>query len=88
MTKVLLWSGGFDSTLVLLDLIAAGESVVAVSIIHDLTGTSKLNREIKARSEIKAYIAANFPDADVTFVNQRIPEPNIVHGNSMIYLLF
>ena len=50
--KIVLFSGGFDSTLVLARLIKeaeAGTSVCAVTIDHSLTGTQKLRREYESQ---------------------------------------
>lgn len=50
---VVLWSGGYDSTLSLLRYIRSGRDVIALSISSEDTGGVKLRCEKDARSKIK-----------------------------------
>ena len=52
MRKVLLYSGGFDSTLMLADLMKDAQEedeIIAVSVIHNLTGMCKHRREYESQ---------------------------------------
>ena len=62
--KIVLFSGGFDSTLVLARLIKeaeAGTSVCAVTIDHNLTGTQKLRREYESQLLILRELRKQYP---------------------------
>ena len=54
---VVLWSGGYDSTLSLLRYIRSGRNVIALSISSEATGGVKLRCEKDSRSKIKQYLS-------------------------------
>ena len=63
--KIVLFSGGFDSTLVLAKLISEAEEgtkVYAVSIEHNLTGMQKLRREYESQLLILRELRRQFPN--------------------------
>jgi len=62
--KIVLFSGGFDSALVLARLVKEAEdntSVCAVTIDHNLTGTQKLRREYESQLLILRELRKQFP---------------------------
>lgn len=62
--KIMLFSGGYDSTLVLARLVKEAEdnsTVYAVSIDHNLTGTQKLRREYESQLLILRELRKQFP---------------------------
>lgn len=61
---VVLFSGGFDSTLVLADIVSAAsdtDTIYAVSIQHNLTGVQKLRREYESQLLILRELRKRFP---------------------------
>ena len=70
---VIFWSGGFDSTLLLLDTLRQlnennDDAVVqCVTVISDRVVERKNERECKARNRIKDYIKTRFPDNIVQY---------------------
>lgn len=62
--KIVLFSGGFDSTLVLARLVKEaedGETIYAVTFDHNLTGTMKLRREYESQLLILRELRKQFP---------------------------
>ena len=62
--KIILFSGGFDSTLVLARIIKEakdGETIYAVTFDHNLTGTMKLRREYESQLLILRELRKQFP---------------------------
>lgn len=62
--KIILFSGGFDSTLVLARIIREakdGETIYAVTFDHNLTGTMKLRREYESQLLILRELRKQFP---------------------------
>ena len=62
--KIVLFSGGFDSTLVLARLVKEAEdnsTIYAVAIDHNLTGTQKLRREYESQLLILRELRKQFP---------------------------
>lgn len=73
MRKVILYSGGFDSTCVLADLVKSAsenDTIVAVTIQHQLTGVSKLRREYESQIMAIRELRKKFPD--VTLIHEII----------------
>ena len=61
---VVLFSGGFDSTLVLADLVKHAsdtDTIYAVTIEHNITGTQKLRREYESQLLILRELRKQFP---------------------------
>ena len=61
---VVLFSGGFDSTLVLADLVKHANNtdiIYAVTIEHNITGTQKLRREYESQLLILRELRKQFP---------------------------
>lgn len=70
MRKVLLFSGGYDSTCLLADLVSNsvndGAEVICVTIQHNLTGVPKLDRESKAQEQIIAAVREQYPTVKIS----------------------
>lgn len=69
MRKVLLYSGGFDSTLMLADLMRDAreeDEIIAVSVIHNLTGMCKHRREYESQILCIRELKKRFPKARLT----------------------
>lgn len=65
---ILLFSGGFDSTLVLADMCNCakpGSKIYAVSIDHNITGTHKLRREYESQLLILRELRKMYPDITI-----------------------
>lgn len=65
---VVLFSGGFDSTLVLADLVSSvsdTDVIYAVSIQHNLTGMQKLRREYESQLLILRELRKRFPKVKI-----------------------
>lgn len=63
MRKIVSFSGGFDSTLALIQtLITSSEydEIICLSVYHKLTGISKLDKERKARKKIIDYLTEKY----------------------------
>lgn len=66
--KIVLFSGGFDSTLVLARLVKEadeGSTVYAVTIDHNLTGVEKLRREYESQILILRELRKQFPKVKI-----------------------
>lgn len=66
--KLVLFSGGFDSTLVLAKLVSEAkdhETICAVSINHSLTGVQKLRREYESQLLILRALRKKYPKIHV-----------------------
>ena len=70
---VVSWSGGFDSTLLLLKLLSQNRSVVAVTVEHEMTGEYKNGKERKAREHVLNWIASHIPQARLECIVQKVP---------------
>lgn len=82
--KIVLFSGGFDSTLVLARLVKEAEdntSVCAVTIDHNLTGTQKLRREYESQLLILRELRKQYPKIKIEHEVIHI-ESNWVSGDS------
>lgn len=82
--KIVLFSGGFDSTLVLARLVkeaAANTSICAVTIDHNLTGTQKLRREYESQLLILRELRKQYPRIKIDHEVIHI-ESNWVSGNT------
>ena len=65
---ILLFSGGFDSTLVLADMCNCakpGSKIYAVSIDHNITGAHKLRREYESQLLILRELRKMYPDITI-----------------------
>lgn len=66
--KIVLFSGGFDSTLVLARLVKEaeeGSTIYAVTIDHNLTGVEKLRREYESQILILRELRKQFPKVKI-----------------------
>lgn len=69
------WSGGFDSTFVLLDECDKAKNdpnniyIQCVTTSFDNTGTTKNAREKDAREKIKRYISRTYPSINISYAN-------------------
>lgn len=82
--KTVLFSGGFDSTLVLARLVKEAEdntSVCAVTIDHNLTGTQKLRREYESQLLILRELRKQYPKIKIEHEVIHI-ESNWISGDS------
>lgn len=82
--KIVLFSGGFDSTLVLARLVKEAEdntSVCAVTIDHNLTGTQKLRREYESQLLILRELRKQYPKIKIEHEVIHI-ESNWISGDS------
>ena len=82
--KIILFSGGFDSTLVLARIIKEakdGETVYAVTFDHNLTGTMKLRREYESQLLILRELRKQFPAIKIHHEVIRI-ESNWISGDA------
>ena len=71
MRKVLLFSGGYDSTCLLADIVNDsvndGSEIICVTIQHNLTGVPKLNREATAQQNIISVLKEKYPTVKITY---------------------
>lgn len=68
--KVIFWSGGFDSTLLLLETLKENYSdsvIQCVTVVSDRVGDAKNARERASRDHIKEYIKNKFPKAIIQY---------------------
>lgn len=82
--KIVLFSGGFDSTLILARLVkeaADNTSVCAVTIDHNLTGTQKLRREYESQLLILRELRKQYPKIKIEHEVIHI-ESNWISGDS------
>ncbi len=82
--KIVLFSGGFDSTLVLAKLVSEAEEgtkVCAVSIEHNLTGMQKLRREYESQLLILRELRRQFPKIKIEHEVIKV-ESNWISGDS------
>ena len=82
--KIVLFSGGFDSTLVLARLVKETEdnsTVYAVTIDHNLTGTQKLRREYESQLLILRELRKQFPKVKIEHEVIHV-ESNWITGDS------
>lgn len=82
--KIVLFSGGYDSTLVLARLVQEaedGSKVCAVSIEHNLTGMQKLRREYESQLLILRELRAQFPKIKIEHEVIKV-ESNWVSGET------
>lgn len=84
MINYVLWSGGFDSTSLLLDLVEINNSgiymnneIVAITLVNDIYCDAKNKREQRSRDKIKKYIKEKFPCAKVTYTEIKSSYDNI-----------
>lgn len=64
MNKVILWSGGFDSTCLLLQAcenFSSDDKLIVISIVCSACGEEKNFKESNARKQIKSYLAKKYP---------------------------
>lgn len=70
MRKVLLFSGGYDSTCLLADIVNDsvddGSEIICVTIQHNLTGVPKLNREATAQQNIISVLKEKYPTVKIS----------------------
>ena len=82
--KIILFSGGFDSTLVLARLVkeaAYNSTVCAVTIDHNLTGVQKLRREYESQLLILRELRKQYPKIKIEHEVIHV-ESNWISGNS------
>lgn len=82
--KIVLFSGGFDSTLVLARLVKEAEDdsvVCAVTIEHSLTGMQKLRREYESQLLILRELRKQFPKIKIEHEVIKV-ESNWISGDS------
>lgn len=82
---VLLFSGGFDSTLVLADMCdcaRTGSTIYAVTIDHNITGTQKLRREYESQLLILRALRQRYPNITIHHEIIKV-ESNWTVGDSM-----
>lgn len=81
---IVLFSGGFDSSLVLADLVSSAcdtDTICAVSIQHNLTGMQKLRREYESQILILRELRKKFPKIKIEHEIITV-ESNWVSGDS------
>lgn len=70
MRRVLLFSGGYDSTCLLAELceeaLKDGSEICCVTIQHNLTGVEKLNRESAAQEAILNELTSRYPYVNIS----------------------
>lgn len=81
LPKVLLWSGGFDSTLMLLNLLdtCPETDIILLTIQSAVTGVSKLIKERTARERVLEYIKIHYSNSvtkHIKVIDQPIPKPD------------
>lgn len=81
LPKVLLWSGGFDSTLMLLNLLdtCPETDIILLTIQSAVTGVSKLLKERTARERVLEYIKIHYSNSvtkHIKVIDQPIPKPD------------
>lgn len=82
--KIVLFSGGYDSTLLLARLVCearAGETICAVSVEHNLTGMQKLRREYESQLLILRELRLQFPKIKIEHEVIKV-ESNWVSGDT------
>lgn len=75
MRKVVSFSGGFDSTLALLETIKDTDprtEIKCISIYHEMTGIPKLDKEREARNQIIEFLREKYPDHKISNDEMRI----------------
>ena len=81
---IALWSGGFDSTFMLCNLLKEGRKVEAVSIMAAITGEHKLQMELKARCNMMPHLnkLANMYGGSISFSKVSIDWPQMAFSNT------
>ena len=72
MKKAMLFSGGFDSTYLLNELMQEENEVTIVCIESNLLGKEKVNRETEARKKIIDYLKAKYYNCRLNVINANI----------------
>lgn len=72
MEKVILFSGGYDSTYLLNKIMKEEKSVTIISIKSNLLGENKVKRETEARKRILDYLKAKYYNCKVTEIGAEI----------------
>ena len=98
---VICWSGGFDSTLLLLDTLNRLKNnndettVQCITVVSDRIGDSKVKREKVARENIKKYIKDNFKNIEIQYReislhtddDRDFTEGDIVFGQPLLWAM-
>lgn len=80
MKKAMLFSGGYDSTYLLNDLMKKEDELTIVSITSNLLVNEKVKREEKARERILNYLKAKYYNCTVTELKGEINLNNVAPG--------
>ncbi len=81
---IALWSGGFDSTFMIANLLKEGRKVEAVSIDAFVTGKRKVMMEDSARNSLKSHLIsiANKYNGVISFSSMKIDIPVMAFSNT------
>ena len=89
MEKAILFSGGYDSTLLLNRLMKKEDKVTIISIESNLLGDNKNKREKEARTRIINYLSSKYYNCKLNELYLNIEVNKICHmggGGLAIYL--
>lgn len=78
MRKILAYSGGYDSTVALVELMAnakSGDEIIAISMIHHSTGDAKLRREQESRIIIIDKLRRRYPEVNLKSMEIEVSMP-------------
>ena len=80
---IALWSGGMDSSFMLINLILRKRNVEAVSLEVDIAGTDKLNKEREARNKLKPHLIklAKRLGGSICFSSVHVDTPKMAFKN-------